>query len=285
MRVFISWSGDRSRAAADVLRRWFPSVLQAVRPYFSPDDVAKGARWSAEIAKELEASRVGLLVITPENQEAPWLLFEAGALAKNLDRSKVCPILFGAMEPTDVKGPLVQFQAAQFSKAEMKRVVKMMNAELTEAALPPDVLDNVFEMWWPGLEEQVKKVLEGSDETDDEARRPDRDLLEEVLALTRRLASDRERRPDFDHPVWDDLFRSIIDLARVVRARTPDEDTVKAIRGLMNPLEFLAHREMRRGPGRAGMSVRRALAELESTLSPETKAKPPAEQPSEEVSS
>ncbi|OOO01842.1 MAG: hypothetical protein USCGTAYLOR_01956 [Chromatiales bacterium USCg_Taylor] len=100
MKVFISWSGDRSRAVADVLRRWFPSVLQAVRPYFSPDDVAKGARWSAEIAKELEASRIGLLVITPENQEAPWLLFEAGALAKNLERSKVCPILFGAMEPT-----------------------------------------------------------------------------------------------------------------------------------------------------------------------------------------
>jgi len=124
MRVFISWSGDRSKAVADVLRRWFPSVIQAVRPYFSPDDVAKGARWSSEIAKELEASRVGLLVITPENQEAPWLLFEAGALAKNLDRSKVCPILFGAMEPTDVKGPLVQFQAAQFSETEMKRVVK-----------------------------------------------------------------------------------------------------------------------------------------------------------------
>lgn len=60
MKVFISWSGERSRAVGDVLRRWFPSVLQAVRPYFSPDDVAKGTRWSAEIAKELEASRDGL---------------------------------------------------------------------------------------------------------------------------------------------------------------------------------------------------------------------------------
>jgi len=182
MKVFISWSGDRSRAVADVLRRWFPSVLQAVRPYFSPDDVAKGARWSSEIAKELEASRVGLLVITPENQEAPWLLFEAGALAKNLDRSKVCPLLFGAMEPTDVKGPLVQFQAAQFSKEEMKRVIKMMNGELAEAALPADVLDSVFEMWWPKLEEQVGKELEGHGESDDERRRSERDLLEEVLA-------------------------------------------------------------------------------------------------------
>jgi hypothetical protein len=283
MRVFISWSGNRSKAVADVLRRWFPSVLQAVRPYFSPDDVAKGARWSAEIAKELETSRVGLLVITPENQEAPWLLFEAGALAKNLDRSKVCPILFGAMEPTDVKGPLVQFQAAQFSETEMKRVIKMMNAELGDAALPTEVLDNVFEMWWPGLKEQVEKVLEGGDEADDEARRPDRDLLEEVLALTRRLSSDRERIPELDHPVWDDLFRSVIELARVVKAKTPDEESLKAIKRLAKPIEYLAVRGMRRGPMR-GVSIRRALEELESIITPEVKAKA-VEASSEEVAS
>jgi hypothetical protein len=248
MKVFISWSGDRSRAVADVLRRWFPSVLQAVRPYFSPDDVAKGSRWSSDIAKELEASRVGLLVITPENQEAPWLLFEAGALAKNLDRSKVCPLLFGAMEPTDVKGPLVQFQAAQFSKEEMKRVVKMMNTELSETALPPDVLDNVFEMWWPKLEEQVQKVLEGRDQSAGEARRSDRDLLEEVVALTRRLSTERERRVDFDHPAWDDLFMGIIELVRVVRTHPPDQGTLNAIRRLMRPMEFIARREVRAGP-------------------------------------
>lgn len=264
MRVFVSWSGERSKAVGDVLRRWFPSVLQAVRPYFSPDDVAKGARWSAEIAKELEASRVGLLVITPENQEAPWLLFEAGALAKNLDRSKVCPILFGSMEPTDVKGPLVQFQAASFSEAEMKRVVKMMNSELGDAALPIDVLDNVFDMWWPTLKEQVDKALEGGDESDEEARRPDRELLEEVLALTRRLSSDRERRPDLDHPVWDDLFRSVLELARAARTKSSDEETTKAISRLARPLEYLTMREMRRGPVRSSISARKILAELES---------------------
>lgn len=272
MRVFISWSGDRSKAVADALRRWLPSVLQVVRPYYSPDDVAKGARWSSEIAKELEASRVGLLVITPENQEAPWLLFEAGALAKNLDRSKVCPLLFGSMEPTDVKGPLVQFQAAQFSESEMKRVVKMMNTELAESALQPDVLDNVFEMWWPKLREQVEKVLEGSDDRDDEARRPDRDLLEEVLGLTRRLASNRERRPDYDHPVWEDLLLSLVELARAIRAQTPDEETKRAVEHLLRPLGYLAHRQMRNG--RSGLYARRALLELERTLGSNVEAEP-----------
>jgi hypothetical protein len=282
MRVFISWSGDRSRAVADVLRRWFPSVLQAVRPYFSPDDVAKGSRWPSEIAKELEASRIGLLVITPENQEAPWLLFEAGALAKNLDRSKVCPVLFGGMEPTDVKGPLVQFQAAQFSKDEMKRVVKMMNAELAEATLLPDVLDGVFEMWWPRLEEQVGKELEGGDEADNEARRSERDLLEEVLALTRRLASDRERRPELDHPVWDDLFTGVTELARLTRARTPDDETTNAIRRLMRPLEYIAHREMMGGPSRFPRRARHLMMELEEIIASDLKTKAVPEPESDE---
>lgn len=263
MKVFISWSGDRSKAIADALRRWFPSVLQAVRPYFSPDDIAKGSRWSPEISKELEASRIGLLVVTPENQEAPWLLFEAGALAKNLDRAKVCPLLFAEMEPTDVKGPLVQFQAAQFSKDEMKRVVKMVNAELAELSLSPDVLDSVFEMWWPRLEAQIGEVLKDDDENPEgEARRSDRELLEEVLGLTRRLSSDRERRLELDHPAWDDLFAGLFNLIRVLRARALDEETLKAIRRLMDPIEYLMRRDMR-GPRRSFRPFRELMMEYD----------------------
>ena len=276
MKVFISWSGDRSRAIADVQRQWLPSVLQAVRPYFSPDDVAKGSRWSSEIAKELDASRVGLLVITPENQEAPWLLFEAGALAKNLDRSKVCPLLFGGMEPTDVKGPLVQFQAAQFSKDEMKRVTKMINGELADAALAPHVLDDVFEMWWPKLEKLVAKELEGADASDEQGRRSERDLLEEVLALARRLASDRERQREFEHPVWDDLFESVPGLARVARLRSQDDDTTQAIRRFLRPVEYMARRGMKGNP-RGFRHARDLLVELEDLLGPDLKTKPLAE--------
>src|SRR5262245_16863671 len=99
MKVFISWSGQQSRNIADAFRQWLPTVLQAVKPYFSPDDISKGARWDGEISGELAASQIGLLIITLENREAPWLIFEAGALSKNLTKSKVVPLLFG-LEPT-----------------------------------------------------------------------------------------------------------------------------------------------------------------------------------------
>lgn len=186
MKVFISWSGETSRALAQIIYQWLPSVIQAVKPYFSPDDIAKGARWSTEIAKELESSQVGLLMVTRENLEAPWLMFEAGALSKNLGQAKVSPILF-ELEPTDIKGPLVQFQVAKFEKAEIKRVVRMMNSELGDVALANDVLDSSFEIWWPRLEQQIRRELARVGKRERVTLRPERELLEELLALTRSL--------------------------------------------------------------------------------------------------
>ena len=203
MKVFLSWSGARSKAIAEVMRSWLPSVLQAVRPYFSPDDISKGSRWSTEIAKELEASRVALLFLTPENPEASWLVFEAGALSKNLDRAKVCPLLFGAIEPTDIKGPLVRFQAAKFCKEEMKRVLKTINTELADGALAVDVLESVFEMWWPKLEEAVDEAMRATMSSQESPSRSDRDILEEILLLSRQ---GRHSNPiTSNHPASRDL--------------------------------------------------------------------------------
>jgi hypothetical protein len=134
MKVFISWSGERSRKFGEILRDWLPGVIQAVRPYFTPDDLEKGARWDSEISKELHESHVGLLCMTPENLSAPWLLFEAGALSKDLGRGRVCPVLF-TVDSADLLFPLAKFQAAKFEKSEMLRIIRMINSGLGDNAL------------------------------------------------------------------------------------------------------------------------------------------------------
>jgi hypothetical protein len=243
VKVFLSWSGSRSRGIAEAFRGWLPSVIQAVRPYFSPDDVTKGARWLAEISKELEDSRVALLITTPENQEAPWLLFEAGALSKNFDRSRVCPLLFGGMDPTDVKGPLVQFQGARFCKAEMKKVLKAINAELGDLCLSAEVLENVFEMWWPKLEEQVAGKLAEPDEVGGAPKRSDRELLEEVLTLSRETAStDRSRRPEIHPRALEDLLNGCVELSNLAHLYAPDAQAIQAIRAINAPLKYMVSR-------------------------------------------
>jgi hypothetical protein len=59
MKVFISWSGRTSSELAKIFRDWLPSVIQAVKPYYSTDDIAKGMRGNTVIAKELEQADEG----------------------------------------------------------------------------------------------------------------------------------------------------------------------------------------------------------------------------------
>lgn len=185
MKVFISWSGNESKQIAGILRNWLPSVIQAVRPFHSDDDLAKGIIWNLEILKQLEESRIGLICVTRENYDAPWILFEAGALAKHFGGSRVCPILFG-LDPSDVKGPLVQFQAAKFEKRDIMRIVEMINHELGDGAIEKTVLDSVFEMWWPQLEAAIQETTARKASLPQKIKRPDRELLEEMLELLRR---------------------------------------------------------------------------------------------------
>jgi len=64
------------RAAALAFRKWLPRVIQVLKPYVSSENVSKGARWSSDIAKELEESQFGIICVTREAILAPWLKSE-----------------------------------------------------------------------------------------------------------------------------------------------------------------------------------------------------------------
>ena len=80
--VFISWSGQQSEEIAEELRNWIPSVLQFAKPYYTPNDIEKGAKWSSEVSQKLSECNVGIVCLTKDNFAKPWILFEAGALSK-----------------------------------------------------------------------------------------------------------------------------------------------------------------------------------------------------------
>jgi hypothetical protein len=70
----------------------------------------------------------------PENLTASWLLFEAGTLSKTLDKTFVCPYLLN-LQPTDIQGPLSQFQAATTEKEETRKLLHTINNALGDHAL------------------------------------------------------------------------------------------------------------------------------------------------------
>lgn len=193
MKVFISWSGSTSHKVAKVFRDWIPSVIQAVQPYVSSEDIDKGARWSSDIAGELDHSTYGLICLTKQNIQAPWINFEAGALGKSVDKSNVSPFLF-RINPSDFNGPLLQYQSTKYDKEDILKLMVSINTCCGEHALEPDRLNKVFEMWWPDLKKSLDAIPEDDTETASNKQTPSNkqadltkfsSILEELLELTR----------------------------------------------------------------------------------------------------
>src|SRR5687768_16996882 len=94
MKTFISWSGPVSHRVAQALRDWLPLVIQRVDPYVSSEDIEKGRQWLPDISSTLGTSSYGILCITYDNVNSPWLNFEAGALSRSSNKPYVTPFLF-----------------------------------------------------------------------------------------------------------------------------------------------------------------------------------------------
>ena len=187
MKVFISWSGNKSHKVGMIFREWLPSVIQSLEPYVSSEDIDKGARWSSDIAKELENSTFGILCVTKDNLYAPWLSFEAGALSKTMDKSFVTPFLFD-IKRSEVNGPILQFQSTVFEKDDIKKLMHTLNKACGENGISSSMLDKAFEVWYPTLESELNKLKECDEnaiEIPYKEQMHSTEIIEEILELSR----------------------------------------------------------------------------------------------------
>ncbi|AOU97892.1 hypothetical protein BI364_07870 [Acidihalobacter yilgarnensis] len=193
MKVFISWSGKRSKALANALREWLPMVLQYVEPWVSDKDISAGDRWAQAIAGELEASNFGIICITPENLHSEWILFESGALSKSMLDAKVIPLLFG-LELSDLSGPLSQFQAQKMEQSGVMEIVKAINT-LSETKTSEQIANQLVPALWSRLQEAVENIPDS--EPSEKHMRPHHEILEELVTGVRGINTRmRELEPE-----------------------------------------------------------------------------------------
>lgn len=193
MKVFVSWSGELSCQIAEVLKKWIPCIIQSVDVFFSPEDIEKGDNWDKTISSELSECKYGIICLTSDNTSAPWINFEAGAIAKSLD-SKVTALMVN-IKPSDIKGPLSRYQATRFERADFFQLIESINKAL-DTPLDSKVLENTFNAMWDSLEAEAMDLInkfsqKGESQnkkghiTESEENNP----LEEILQLLRKQSA------------------------------------------------------------------------------------------------
>lgn len=269
-KIFISWSRDLSNKLAEEVRKWLPGVLQFAKPYFTPSDIEKGSRWGNDISTELDCSEVGIICLTKDNLQKPWILFESGALSKNIEKSNVCTLLFN-VESTDLTGPLTIFQNTKFEKEDFKKLVQTINNNGGDAKLEETVLDDVYDMWWPKLEEKVQKILDAEKNSGDASHRSDRELIEEILELSRLNSRNKNRKTSqkLELAVVD-LVKCTGELAYSFENEEFDsaDATISRLERVVNSICKHTDLEDLYLQYRSGMSLRRSLLNSASTESP-----------------
>lgn len=186
MKVFVSWSGPRSKQLAESLSRWIPNVIQDTDCFYSSESIRAGQQWNERINNRLSDTDFGILCVTAENRGAPWLNFEAGALSTRISNDqRVVPVTLG-FSPEALGSPLGQFNGVE---ANYQGVLKLIMSIQDAAASTVDVPTTV-DLWWPHLEADINRIP-ASDAVEQPALPDVTELLTEILSVVRGLAREQ----------------------------------------------------------------------------------------------
>ncbi|WP_179277919.1 TIR domain-containing protein [Rhodococcus sp. 14-2470-1a] len=186
VKIFISWSGDLSREITKVLRLWLPKMFDRVQPWMSDIDVAAGSRALKDIEDQLNGSDFGIIVVTTENQDKPWLNFEAGALSKRFDNSLslVVPVLVNFNDFFEIGGPIRQFQGVMLQKQNepyKEGVRKLLQSISAVASTDWSAVEARFEWSWEEFVADVEAAKSRVEQQPEPPKFDKDDALREIL--------------------------------------------------------------------------------------------------------
>jgi hypothetical protein len=189
---------------AKALADWLPCVVQAVDPWISSKDIDRGSIWFNEIFEQLKDTNFGIVLVTKENQDKPWLLFESGALSKGLAENRICTVLVDLnVRDIDSASPLRQLNHTTLDRDGVLGLVKTINKKLDSGQLQEKRLEQTFNAMWAELAEKIEEIQQ-SDPAPTTPERNDQDvlndILENVLRINKKVSAGSSRSHRFIDP-------------------------------------------------------------------------------------
>jgi len=154
--TIVSWSGEFSHKIAKTFAEFLDMIIGRQIEVFISDDIDMGTRWRTELDKKLSQCTSGILIVTKDNFNSPWLNFEAGAISKCVSENKIFPVLFN-VEPSMLPSTFNNFQATRYKKTEVEKLFSIFNEQLNKP------LNNFHKFFgkniWPDFEKNTNELI------------------------------------------------------------------------------------------------------------------------------
>lgn len=155
--VFISWSGDASKHVAGVLYEYLPQVIQGMEVFFSDQDIPTGTQWQGTIQGELNSTKYGIICVTPDNTDSPWLFFEAGAISSHTaEATRVSPLAIN-MSKEALPSPLQGYNAVDLDLDGFVKLVKSIHATVKQS-VPWSTIEASARYHWTLMEPRLAEM-------------------------------------------------------------------------------------------------------------------------------
>lgn len=143
-KIFISWSAEKSFVYADTISKIIQEVFGNNVKVFVSYNMRTGTMWYSELKQRLSTTDLGILILTEENINSQWQMFEAGAIFQT---APLFPVLFGR-DLEEIESPISKMQTLwSFSKKKLKRLLKDINSAL-KTNYTDQVVDDYVEQNW-----------------------------------------------------------------------------------------------------------------------------------------
>src|SRR5947209_4966435 len=151
--IFVSHA-QRDAQAAEKLQEWLSSRFSENAEVFVSSywgSIEPGQEWYREIMTAIEKCKLGIVLVTKNSLNRPWVTYEVGAL--QLLKKKPIPLCIGSIRKSELPAPLNVNKALEYGDAadrltllrSIARSLNLPHAWIKEAEDAPDLAKLVIE--------------------------------------------------------------------------------------------------------------------------------------------
>lgn len=167
MKIFFSWSGHLSKKVAKFFKPWLIEKIfpgENVEIFISEEDIEYGSEWYTRIKNELISCNLAVIFLTPDNMNAPWLNFEAGAIAIGEETRPLITFLIDVPINT-IKSPLKNYQCFNLSLEATKKLISNIKSIGNFHGPAENHLDAILDKEFKNLVNGIEKIKQDLDST------------------------------------------------------------------------------------------------------------------------